>query len=29
MQVEEAFSLHEKDEIYVNVQEDNRIAFIT
>ena len=29
MQVEEACSLHEKDEIYVNVQEDNRIAFVT
>ena len=29
MQVEEACSLHEKDGIYVNVQEDNRIAFVT
>ena len=26
---EEACSLHKKDEIYVNVQEDNRIAFVT
>ena len=29
MQVEEACSLHEKDGIYVNVQEDKRIAFVT
>ena len=29
MQVEEACSLHEKDGIYVRVQRDNRIAFVT
>ena len=29
MQVEEACSLHEKDGIYVDVQENNRIAFVT
>ena len=29
IQVEEACSLHEKDGIYVGVQRDNRIAFVT